>query len=175
MKKSLIAVVTLPLLLSGVAYADRWDRDRGDRHHFRPYLGHHDFRHFRGPRHYRRPHHRHYRGPYYGDAGTALAAGLLIGGLVGYSLNDDTYATTTYAYPYPYTSTTTTVYRTVPEPAPSAVVVQQPVSVPECQMTREYTAAITVDGKPKQAYGTKCMKSDGSWVYGAMTIEPDFK
>jgi surface antigen len=163
MKKILTAAVALPLLFSGAAHADRWG---GDRHHFRSDSGYHHYRPYGGS--YR--HHR-YHGPYYNDAGAALAAGLLVGGLIGYSLDNDSYAATTYVYPYPQA---TTVYRTIPAPAPATVVVQQPVAAPECLMTREYTATITVDGRPKQAYGTKCMKADGSWVYGAMNLTPDF-
>lgn len=99
--------------------------------------------------------------------GGDLLAGLLIGGLLGYALNqsfNDRPVNQPYSYSRP------AVNPPISEPVVRTVKVRNP----ECLMTREYTGLITVNGEQQPAYGTKCMKPDGSWTYGALTLEPSF-
>ncbi|MFQ5485679.1 MAG: hypothetical protein ACE5DO_10170 [Desulfobacterales bacterium] len=35
-----------------------------------------------------------------------------------------------------------------------------------CLQTREYTTTIVIEGRTVEAYGTKCLRPDGSWSYG---------
>ena len=42
-----------------------------------------------------------------------------------------------------------------------------------CLQTREYTTTIVIEGESVEAYGTKCLKPDGSWGYGPAQPVPD--
>jgi surface antigen len=116
----------------------------------------------------------HYHGHYHGDA---LAAGLIVGGLFGYLISDSRYPRHRYVY-YDYPAyhypRSTVVYQRV-ERLPT-VIKTEPVSVPanqECIMTREYTTTISIDGIAREAYGTRCMKADGTWVLGPPMFMPE--
>ena len=127
-------------------------------------------------------HYYHHRG---GDAGGALIAGLIFGGLAGYLISEDRHYwdEPVYSYDYPAYYPYEPYHRyVVVEPPPGRVVVQEPVEPQfagefagqNCQMTREYTATIEVDGKKRDAYGTKCLSPDGSWILGRPKLVPKF-
>ncbi len=108
-----------------------------------------------------------------GDAGSLLA-GLLLGGLLLHAINPSD--NDRYDRPAP-------VYRTGSNSTPaypgSVIESDVPTRVvesgnPGCLMTREYSGMITLNGRPHRAYGTRCMKADGSWAYGPLKAEPDF-
>jgi len=130
-------------------------------------------RHFRHPshpyRHYypRYPyhHHHHYRG---GD--------VFLGALFGFTLGTilapppppppvyyyrDYYPPVVYRDRYVYVPAPSQIYR---EPITSSSA--QAATDPTCLQTREYTTTIIIEGKEVQAYGTKCLRPDGSWSYG---------
>ncbi|MGA8261067.1 MAG: hypothetical protein WB783_12705 [Arenicellales bacterium] len=127
--------------------------------------------------------HSHY-GHHGGDAGGALVAGLVFGGLLGYLISEDQhYQQDVYwdnpdrvyyyepAYDYGYRR----YVRVVPVPVPAQTAVVDPEFAGQnCQMTREYTTTIEVDGKKHDAYGTKCLTADGSWILGRPKLVPDF-
>lgn len=135
----------------------------------------------------------HYRG-HGGDAGAALLAGLVIGGLAGYFINEDRHYRRR-AYwndPYPGYRYDAPRYRRKHrnygyEPGPYREYVRVPprtdtVVVPVdrefagrgCRMTREYTTTIEIDGERHEAYGTKCLTADGSWELGRPKLVPEF-
>ena len=130
----------------------------------------------------------YYHGHGDGDEGVALLAGLLIGGLVGYFVSEDRYYRRSYYPPYRYDPGYDPYYgrvyyqpvyreyvRVVPAP-PRVVVRDSPEFAGQsCRMTREYTTTIEIDGRPREAYGTKCLTADGSWVLGAPRLVPDFE
>lgn len=132
--------------------------------------------------------HFHYR-HHGGDAGGALVAGLVFGGLVGYLISEDRHYRRDYwdeprvgyrSY-YPEYREYGYRYREVPayvvvEPEPSRVVVSgDPEFAGEtCRMTREYTTTIEIDGEQHEAYGTKCLTPNGSWILGRPKLVPDF-
>lgn len=131
--------------------------------------------------HYRGGYGGHYHGYHGGDAGGALVAGLVFGGLLGYLISEDQHYQgdvywnepgRTYYYPaYEYPR----YVRVVPVPVPSRVVVQDPEFAGEnCQMTREYTTTIEIDGKKHDAYGTRCLTPDGQWILGRPKLVPNF-
>ncbi len=130
-----------------------------------------------------------YHGHGHGNEGIALLSGLLIGGLVGYAISEDRYAySSRAAYPvyatpvYParrveyveYVREPVRVVRSVPvEP----VVVESYRPAPEpagCLQTREYTTTVTVDGREREAYGTRCLQANGTWLLGPAKLVPDF-
>ena len=127
----------------------------------------------------------HYHGHHGGgDEGVALLGGLVVGGLIGYLISEDRHyrrAYPVYAYPpepYYRSGYRDYAYREyVPvRPAPQQVVVRED---PEfaghaCRMTREYTTTIEIDGEPREAYGTRCLTADGSWVLGRPKLVPEF-
>jgi hypothetical protein len=134
--------------------------------------------------------HRHHGG---GD-GTALLAGLLVGGLIGYFISEDRHYRR-YAYPprryhhdpwyrdryrhdYRHYGYRGGYYREyVPaRPAPRRVVVREArrAGGQQCVMTREYTTTVEIDGQPRQAYGTRCMTRDGAWILGQPRLVPEF-
>lgn len=126
-------------------------------------------------------HHYHHGG----DAGGALIAGLIFGGLAGYLISEDSHQywdepVYGYDYPayYPYGPSRRYV---VVEPPPREVMVPVPVQPADsefagqnCRMTREYTTTIEIDGKKRDAYGTKCLTADGSWILGRPKLVPKF-
>lgn len=121
------------------------------------------------------------------DAAWALFGGLLMGGLIGYAISEDRYRSRAYAPVYGYAPVP--VYAYAYEPVP--VHPQRPVHsyppkpVPphasaaegfgeRCVMTREYTTTVYFEGAQHEAYGTRCMQSDGSWVLGPPRIAPPY-
>jgi surface antigen len=56
-----------------------------------------------------------------------------------------------------YREPATVVYRTAPRDN-------------ECVQTREYTATVTIDGRQVEAWGTRCLRPDGTWSYGPVQI-----
>jgi hypothetical protein len=137
----------------------RWDRGTGYSHHNRHYYGRH--------------HH-----------GEGLAAAIILGALIGMAV--DKQASANYYYPAP----PRVVYRTPPPrvvygrptpayPAPPPAVVSQAPTVASitpsaCVMTREYQTTVTIGGKPRKAYGTACLRPDGSWLQGPAKLVPQF-
>jgi len=133
----------------------------------------------------------HYGGHYYrhghggGDEAAALIGGLVVGGLIGYLISEDRYsrrrAYPVYSYrpdPYYHGGYRDYGYREhVPvRRAPQRVVVRQDPEFAghQCQMTREYTTTIEIDGELREAYGTKCLTPNGSWVLGRPKLAPEF-
>lgn len=144
-----------------------------------------------GGRHHFGGHHRHHGG---GD-GTALLAGLLVGGLIGYFVSEDRHyrhrAYPAYRYdPDPYYHDRYRHYgsrsygyhdygyreHVTVRPAPRRVIVREaPAPAGDnCRMTREYTTTIEIDGEQREAYGTRCLTADGSWVLGRPRLVPEF-
>lgn len=127
-----------------------------------------------------------------GDAGAALLAGLVFGGLVGYMINEDRHYRDDVYWQDPDVGYEYRVYRRpvyrdygyrygayreyVPvAPQPVRTVEVDPEFAGEhCRMTREYTTTIEVDGKKHDAYGTKCLTDNGSWILGRPKLVPDF-
>lgn len=109
----------------------------------------------------------YYGGSYYGgDAALALITGMIFGGLIAH------YSNSRQQQSYPPQTTVA--------PRQSAPLTVQPQRIVHrkssgCVMTREYTTTIKLDGKERQAYGTRCMKPDGSWVLGSPKLVPEFK
>jgi len=140
---------------------------------------------------------RYHHGAHYGyrhhggdDEGAALLAGLLIGGVVGYFLSEDRYyrrhayhyePPRYYGYASPrYRHETyrpverVRVVRAEP-PSPYAAVPTEPEFAGHvCRMTREYATTLEVDGREREAYGTKCLTPDGSWILGRARLVPEF-
>ena len=123
--------------------------------------------------HYSYGHHGH------GDEGAALLAGLVIGGLVGYFISEDRH---TYRERQVYDYHHRPHYHTYPRHRHVVVterVAVEPVTLARrefaaCQMTREYTTRVEIDGKLQEAYGTTCLRPDGSWELGRPQLVPDF-
>ena len=108
---------------------------------------------------------------YYG--GGDLAAGLLIGGLIGWAASDyraDRYYTDR-RYNYRYRPHRHTYYQSVPS-SNYYQAVRETDTTEACTMTREYTTKVEIDGVQREAYGTRCRKADGSWSYGPLTLVP---
>lgn len=122
---------------------------------------------------------------YHGSDGDALVAGLVIGGLFGYLINQNRYQRSSYDwayryrdYPYyrrGYAISRPGYWRLAP--APRRVVVQQPAprQASRCRMTREYTTTIVIDGESRQAYGSRCMTAGGAWQLSAPKLVPRFE
>jgi len=130
----------------------------------------------------------HYRHGGHGDGkGAALVTGLVIGGLAGWLISEDRhsrrYAYSSYSYDrYPYYDRYRySGYRPVYREYVPVRVVPRPVVVREdaefagqgCRMTREYTTTIEIDGRPREAYGTRCLTANGSWVLGRSRLVPE--
>jgi len=157
-------------------------------------------RHYYGGHHGGHYGYRHHGG---GDAGTALVAGLLIGGLAGYFISEDhhyrrdgyrhgpyRYRYTHYDYDHRYDYGGRVyrheVYRPVAPrrvlrvpPRPQRVTAAAPVdrefAGAGCRMTREYSTTVEIDGRKRDAYGTKCLAADGSWILGRLKLAPEFE
>ena len=120
---------------------------------------------------------RHHGGHHGHGDGTALAAGLIIGGLFGYLVSEDRYShrnynephTRSYAYPRAHV-----VYKRI-EQTPIVITAERDSEFAghDCMMTREYTTTLTIDGVDKEAYGTRCMTADGGWILGQPKLMPD--
>jgi hypothetical protein len=87
------------------------------------------------------------------DLWIGLAAGGLLGYIVGDAVNQPTYVTPSYqpAVVYPATSTVTS--------APA-------YQGQSCLQEREYQTKVIVGGRQVDAYGTACLQPDGSWLRG---------
>lgn len=128
-----------------------------------------------------------------GGDGDVLLAGLVLGGLLGYFISEDRHYQrpyTGYSYrhdpyyydEYEYYSYEPRVYRRQVRVTPPTRVVIREATVQtdsefagqNCQMTREYTTTIEIDGEKHEAYGTRCLTSDGSWVLGRPKLVPEF-
>ena len=122
-------------------------------------------------------HYGHHGGHHGHHDGAALAAGLIIGGLFGYLINDDRHHYSNYDY-HDYRSDyhphSTVVYERV-ERMPTVVTTERNSEFAghDCMMTREYTTRIRIDGVDREAYGTRCMTADGSWILGRLKFMPD--
>ena len=131
---------------------------------------------------YRFGYHGYHHGHHGGD-GAALAAGLILGGLIGWAVSEDRYRSREYVYRDRYYAAppqhvhTHAVYR----PGYTTVPAQYRVADPgsefaghNCRMTREYTTTIDIDGQPRAAYGTRCLTQNGSWVLGRPKLALEF-
>ena len=111
-----------------------------------------------GYRHYRQPHyqryHNHHRHYYRGGD-------IFFGTVLGFTLG--TLLTPPPPPPPVY------IYRESPPP----VVHQGEYGAVSCLQTREYTTTIIIEGREVEAYGTKCLRPDGSWSYGPAQPVPD--
>lgn len=134
----------------------------------------------------------HYRHHGHGGDGGALLAGLVVGGLIGYFISEDrhyrrrAYPVYNYRhepyyrddyddyYDYGYRRDTYREYVPV-RPAPQRVIVRRNPEFPghDCRMTREYTTTIEIDGQQHEAYGTRCLTANGSWVLGPPKLVPE--
>jgi surface antigen len=123
----------------------------------------------------------HHRGGH-GDGAALLLGGLVLGGLIGYFVSEDRYYRRSYYPTYrhdyygrPYYGPVYREYVRV-VPAPTRVIVRESPEFAgrNCRMTREYTTTIEIDGENREAYGTKCLTADGSWVLGAPKLAPEF-
>lgn len=179
MRKTCLVMLLSTALAAPAAVAGGW----GSRHHY-GYGGHYGG-HFGG-------HYRHHGG---GDAGAALLAGLVIGGLAGWFISEDRRYYQRRAYwddPYPRHHYNPPRYReysyTRPRPYRETVRVVRPTEIvtraarvdPEfadrnCRMTREYTTTVEIDGERHSAYGTRCLTADGTWVLGRPMLEPELE
>jgi surface antigen len=53
------------------------------------------------------------------------------------------------------------------------VVYQSPPRDSDCLQTREYTTTVNIGGRPVQAWGTRCLRPDGTWSYGPFQTAPE--
>lgn len=123
-------------------------------------------------------HHGHYGGHHGHGYGGALASGLIIGGLFGYLISEDqrSYRDSGYRdYRPEYYPRSTVIYERV-ERLPTVVTTtprfESEFSGQGCRMTREYTTTIHIDGVDREAYGTRCLTADGSWILGRPKFIP---
>lgn len=120
-------------------------------------------------RHYRRPayHHRSYRHPY-----TRQDYGY---GHDYYDLGHD-YFEPVYRRQWHRPAAPRQIVRVVPQPRQTAAAasMDRELAGEGCRMTREYTTTIEIDGHERDAYGTKCLVADGSWVLGRPRLVPEF-
>lgn len=150
------ALLALTLAGGGNAWAD------GGRHYDRHGYGQHG-KHYKRNKHGKHHKHkqRHYRGHggrpnsyYYNyeddDDNEKLLIGLVVGGLVGYAINN---ARQEQAYEYQ-------------RPAPGYGYSGAGGYEPACLQEREYQTTVIVGGKQVPAYGSACLQPDGSWHRG---------
>lgn len=62
-----------------------------------------------------------------------------------------------------------------PKPRPEVVRRDPNFAGHDCRMTREYTTTVEIAGQPREAYGTRCLTADGTWVLGTPRVEPRFQ
>jgi hypothetical protein len=129
------------------------------------FAGFYGYRHYRHPHYPRYHHYHHYHG---GDLFLGAMLGLTLGAVI---LSPPPPAPVYVYREYP----PTVIYRDryVVPPNPDSTYGEnsytsnsQPATDPTCLQTREYTTKIIIDGKEVDAYGTKCLRPDGSWGYG---------
>lgn len=118
------------------------------------------------------------------DTGWVLLGGMLVGGLIGYAISEDRHRSRAYQPAPAYAP----AYHSAPAYQPAPTYQPAPVYAPAaparintayrgefggtCVMTREYTTTVSFEGRPHEAYGTRCMQADGSWVFGAPRLAP---
>ncbi|MEZ5541736.1 MAG: hypothetical protein R3F42_06810 [Pseudomonadota bacterium] len=146
----LAAAIALSLAVPGAASADRRGegyRDRGDRH---------DHRYQYRDRHYDRHEDRHITRYYHDDDdGEKLLLGLVVGGILGYAINNAQHGAG-----YDYSS------RYYPQGVAGVAETDGYVdqaAAASCLQEREYQTTVVVGGRNVPAYGTACLQPDGSW------------
>jgi len=154
----LAALLTVSLAAPGAAMADR--RGHGDRDRVEHHQGHYRERGHGHDRYgYRGYGDRHVTRVYRDRDDGRLLLGLVVGGLLGYAINNAQHDGTAYyssprAYPQTYAATDSYSY-----------------SDSSCLQEREYTTTVRVGGRNVEAYGTACLQPDGSWKRGpAQTV-----
>lgn len=129
----------------------------------------------------------HYHGRYYGHYhGDGFAAAVILGALIGMAV-DNQASRAAYYYPAPppvvyqappprvvYQAPPQGVYAVPPPAAEYATPTVASAAPSTCVMTREYQTTITIGGKPHEAYGTACLRPDGSWLQGPAKLVPNF-
>ena len=168
----IVAVLGFTLGMPGSALADR--DDRGHRHGHSQHDGHkyrqhrrdhkHHKRHDKHRKHHAKRHYKHhkkhhhgrhghggYRNYYYyekddDDDHEKLLIGLVIGGILGYALNEHQQGSVEQYGDYYHRNA------------------YQPNSASSCLQEREYQTTVIVGGRPVDAYGTACLQPDGSWT-----------
>lgn len=153
--KHLITAAVAAALIAGSGMAQARDRNH-DRDYDR---GHHNYdKH--GSRH--RKHRGHYA-RYDNSGDEKLLIGLIVGGLIGYAINDSRHhADDSYGQSYPRT-------RTYDRPIP-AVEYEYRDHRSSCLQEREYQTTVIVGGREVDAYGTACLQPDGSWNRGPVQL-----
>lgn len=129
---------------------DKHRKHHAKRHYKRHYKGH-DKHHYKNyGKHYGRHHYGHggHGGYYYDDDDDdeKLLIGLVVGGILGYALNESQ-------------DNDVDVYDGYYERN-----AHQPNSHSTCLQEREYQTTVIVGGRAVDAYGTACLKPDGSWT-----------
>jgi len=137
--------------------------------------GYYGYRHYRRP-HYPRHHHSYHHHYHGGDVFLGAMLGLTLGAILIPPPPPPVHVYREYP--------PTVIYRErhVYVPAPGRIETRpvyaaeaRPSGDPNCLQTREYTTRITIEGKEVEAYGTKCLRPDGSWSYGPAQPVPDFQ
>jgi len=120
------------------------------RNHYKHHRKHHSKHHYK---HHRKHHYsrRHYNNHYYKDDDDheKLLIGLVVGGLIGYALNENRHNESYYDNSYQRSPT----YPAEPVRHTSGT----------CLQEREYQTTVIVGGREVDAYGTACLQPDGSW------------
>ncbi|MGD8311231.1 MAG: hypothetical protein PVJ66_01445 [Gammaproteobacteria bacterium] len=170
------AILSVSLAAPGAIWAGGGHRDGGhDRHSGHQDKGYNFKRHGDRGRHYKRyrdrdrHHGRHVTRVYrYGgyhdhhdddddDLWIGLAAGGLLGYVIGDAVNQPTYVTRSYQPAVVY-------------PATSGVTSAPAYQGQSCLQQREYQAKVIVGGRQVDAYGTACLQPDGSWLRGPAQV-----
>lgn len=174
-KYLITAALTAVLIAgSGMALAERRSHDRGhDRGHQGYSYDQHSSRHYYDRGHYREKHYykkpRHYRHRsnyrYYGGGDEKLLIGLLVGGLIGYAINDARHNDNNYYKRQSYPRT-----ETYNKPVPAVEYKYRDRRSSTCLQEREYQSTVIVGGREVDAYGTACLQPDGSWSRGPVQL-----
>ena len=163
--KSRNAILTAAVLVATLAAAPAWAG--GGRGHGGGHYGGHYNGHYGG--HYYPSHNHHYY------SGTDVFLGATLGFVLGAALTPPVY----YAPPPPrvvyreevvYAPPPRVVYR-----EPATVVYRDPPRGNGCLQTREYTTTVTIDGRQVEAWGTRCLRPDGTWSYGPAQTAAEYR
>jgi hypothetical protein len=146
----LAALISVSLVLPGAAMADRrgeyghgYDRGHSYNHHHR--FERHDERGYRD---------RTITRVYRDRDDDQLLLGLVVGGILGYALNNAQQGAAGYdRYP-------------APQAYDNTYDAMDTYSDSTCLQEREYTTTVRVGGRNVEAYGTACLQQDGSWKRG---------
>jgi hypothetical protein len=159
----LAAVISASLAIPGAALADRRE-EHGHR-------SGHDYGYNQAPRYERHEEHGRWSDHGYGYShapryeqhdyrvyrdrdGDRLLLGLVVGGILGYAINNAQQGSAGYdRYP-------------APRAYDNTYAVPQTYSDSSCLQEREYTTVVQVGGRSVDAYGTACLQPDGSWKRG---------